>query len=85
VWIEGRDAEHIFLTYYLANTARAMEQLAATTGLKVGRIEVFSSFPLLRWPSALVFLEALWIRLLRRPPLLKRFGSNLVGFLEKPV
>lgn len=81
-WIEGRPAQDVFVTCYRANTQTAIRRLAVASSLRIGRLEVFRSYPILRRPLAAVLLEAVWIRALRWR-LLRRFGSNLVGQLEK--
>lgn len=81
-WIEHRPPEDVFVTCYRANTQTAIRRLAVASSLRVGRLEVFRSYPILRRPPVAVFLEAVWIRALRWR-LLGRFGSNLVGQLEK--
>jgi SAM-dependent methyltransferase len=82
-WIEERPAEDVFVTCYKANTVAAIRRLAAATPLRIGRLDVFRSYPILRRPFVAVLLEAVWIRALRWR-LLRRFGANLVGQLEKP-
>ena len=83
-WIEGRPPEDVFVTCYRANTQAAIRQLAAASSLRISLLDVFRSYPILRRPLAAVLLEALWIRAVRWR-LLRRFGSNLVGQLEKPA
>lgn len=80
--VEGRAAEHIFLTHYRANSVRAVRAAARGTELEVELLEPFSSFPFAR-VAPLTHLECLWIRLtLTRP--LRGLSSNLVGRLRKP-
>jgi SAM-dependent methyltransferase len=81
--VEGRAAEHVFLTYYAANSPRRLAELARLTGLRTGNLEVFASYPMFRRPLLLLILEALWIRAQAWSPLRRTFGSSLVGYLEK--
>jgi SAM-dependent methyltransferase len=83
-WIEGRPLEEVFVTRYRANTQAAIRRLAVASSLRIGRLDVFRSYPMLRRPLVAVLVEAVWIRALRWR-LLRRFGSNLVGQLEKPA
>ncbi len=82
-WMEGRALEHVFPTYYSANTRSDVHALAAAAGLRARHVTVFPSYPMLRRPWPLTLLEVLWIRALRWPPL-RGLASNLVGALEKP-
>ena len=82
-WMEGRALEHVFPTYYRANTRRDVHALAAAAGLRARHVTVFPSYPMLRRPWLLTLLEVLWIRALRWPRL-RGLASNLVGALEKP-
>jgi len=82
-WIEGRAPEHVFRTYYGANTRDEIRSLAVASGLQAKHVTVFSSYPVLRRPWPLTLLEAMWMRCLPRQ-LSREFGSNLVGTLEKP-
>jgi ubiquinone/menaquinone biosynthesis C-methylase UbiE len=80
-FIEGREDEHIFHTFYRANSPRAIQNLAEQAALGVEEIDTFNSYPNLRyWPLAA--LEALWIKALSRSAL-RRFTSNLFGVLVK--
>jgi SAM-dependent methyltransferase len=81
-WIERRSPEDIFVTCYRANTQTCIRRLAVASCLRVGRLEVFRSYPILRRPLIGVLLEAIWIRA-QRWRLLRRFASNLIGQLEK--
>jgi SAM-dependent methyltransferase len=80
---EGRSAEHVFITHYAANTPRRIAGLAESAGLEVGRIEVFPSYPMIRRPWVLTYLECLWLRAQRSGRLRERVGSNLIGLLRK--
>jgi ubiquinone/menaquinone biosynthesis C-methylase UbiE len=80
-FIEGREDEHIFHTFYRANSPRAIQNLAEQVALGVEQIETFNSYPNLRyWPLAAI--EALWIKALSHGGL-RRFTSNLFGVLVK--
>jgi ubiquinone/menaquinone biosynthesis C-methylase UbiE len=81
-FIEGRDEEHIFPTFYRANSRRAIQKLCERVALRVAEIDTFNSYPFLRhlWP--LTAIESLWIRAISRGPF-KAFTTNLFGVLEK--
>lgn len=80
---EGRNPEHVFLTYYRANTPRRLRQLADAVGFHPAELDVFPSYPFIRRPAAAVALECMAIRTLRWKPLRLRFSSNLIGVLQK--
>ena len=81
--VEGRALEHIFLTFYRANSPGAVRRHAASAGLVPERLETFSSYPMFHSPVPLVFIECLAISTMRWE-ILSRFRSNLVGVLTKP-
>ena len=81
--VEGRDEEHIFHTFYRANSRTAIRDLAAEAALRVEEVDVFNSYPFIRnlWP--LTVIEAIWIKALSHSPL-KSYTTNLFGVLRKP-
>ena len=82
--LEGRAQEHVFQTYYRANSVGVITALARRTGLAVRRLETFSSIPFIRRPFVLTALECLLIDLLAFTPL-KPYRSNLLGVFEAVV
>jgi ubiquinone/menaquinone biosynthesis C-methylase UbiE len=80
--LEGRKDEHIFHTFYRANSRSAIQKLSERAALRVEEIDTFNSYPFIRrlWP--LTAIEALWIKAISRG-LLKAFTTNLFGVLEK--
>lgn len=80
--VEGRDDEHIFHTFYRANSLPAIQKLSERVALRVKEIDRFNSYPFIRsfWP--LTAIEAVWIKAISRGPF-KAFTSNLFGVLEK--
>jgi ubiquinone/menaquinone biosynthesis C-methylase UbiE len=81
-FVERRDEEHIFRTFYRANSRPAIQKLSDGAALRVEEIDTFNSYPFVRrlWP--LIALEALWIKAISHGPL-KAFTTNLFGVLEK--
>jgi ubiquinone/menaquinone biosynthesis C-methylase UbiE len=81
-FLDGRDDEHIFHTFYRANSRPVIQKLSEGLALKVKEIDAFNSYPYIRhfWP--LTAVEALWIKAISRGPL-KAFTTNLFGVLEK--
>jgi hypothetical protein len=81
-FVEGREGEHIFHTFYRANSRPAIQKLCERVALRVEEIDTFNSYPFVRrfWP--LIALEALWIKAISHGPL-KAFTTNLFGVLEK--
>jgi ubiquinone/menaquinone biosynthesis C-methylase UbiE len=82
--VEGRNYEHIFHTFYRANSRAAIRALSKRAALVVDEIDTFNSYPFIRrlWP--LTVIEAVWIKAISRGPL-KAFTTNLFGVLEKAV
>jgi SAM-dependent methyltransferase len=80
--LESRASEHIFYTFYRANSPREIRRLIADSALRPRCLEQFSSYPFIRRPWVLTLLETLWIRAIERQPL-RGFRSNLFGDLEK--
>lgn len=80
--VERRAREHVFTTYYRANSVDALGRLAQRVGLRVRRIEPFWSYPMLRRPAWATRLEARWIRAQMRRGRSDRC-SNLLVHLEK--
>lgn len=80
--IEGREGEHIFHTFYRANSRPAIQKLCDGVAFRVKEIDTFNSYPFVRrfWP--LIALESLWIKAISHGPL-KAFTTNLFGVLEK--
>jgi ubiquinone/menaquinone biosynthesis C-methylase UbiE len=80
--IERREMQHVFVTYYRANTLAAVRRTAEAAGLQVESIELFSSFPFFMHSRIAHPLEGAVIRLARR----ERFAflrSNLVVCLRR--
>lgn len=76
--------EHIFPTFYRANTVSAIVRLARNVGFFPARLEPFSSLPMYHGVDLGQFAEAVWIRLTRMQPF-RPFSSNLLGLLRKPA
>jgi ubiquinone/menaquinone biosynthesis C-methylase UbiE len=81
-FLDGRADEHIFHTFYRANTASAIQRLASTVKLGVETLDTFNSFPYIRqfWP--LTALEALWIKAITHSPL-RSITTNIFCVLQK--
>jgi ubiquinone/menaquinone biosynthesis C-methylase UbiE len=80
--IEGRPLEHIFPTFYRANTRSAIARLARDAGLQVRNLTVHRNIPFFSRPAAMVWLECQFIRV-SRAPLLSGMGADLTGCLTK--
>jgi ubiquinone/menaquinone biosynthesis C-methylase UbiE len=80
-FVEGRKLEHIFQTFYRANTVPQIERLAGEAGLAIRRLERFSSFPMTKRIPGVRRMEQWWINRIEA-----RWGaclrSNLLGVLE---
>lgn len=80
---EGRPVAHIFHTCYRANSVAAVRAVARAVALEPELVEVFCSYPMVRFALPLTWLECQWIRLCHLRPL-RGLGSNLVASLAKP-
>jgi hypothetical protein len=81
-FVEGRDEEHIFHTFYSANSRPPIQKLSEGAALRVEKIDTFNSYAFVRRFWRLTAIEALWIKAISRAPL-KAFTTNLFGVLEK--
>jgi SAM-dependent methyltransferase len=82
VRMEHRAAEHVFPTFYRANTRGDLRTISAAVGLRIEQLETFSSYPFVRVFPPLTALECLWIRASTRPAL-AGFRSNVFGSLRR--
>jgi ubiquinone/menaquinone biosynthesis C-methylase UbiE len=80
--VEGRSPEHIFHTFYRANTGSSIRSASRSARLSVKQIDYFNSYPLVRRPWPLTVLEAVWIKMISRGGL-RRITSNVYAVLEK--
>ena len=81
-FFERRDEEHIFHTFYRANSPHAIEELCESVPLRIQQIDTFNSYPFIRRPWPLTAVEALWIKAISRGPF-RALTTNLFGVLEK--
>lgn len=80
--VEGRPLEHVFPTFYHANTARKLRELAGHEHLDIVEISTFASIPFSQHPLVLVALECLLIRACSHVAL-SEFRSNLLVVLQR--
>ena len=83
LFLEGRQEEDVFSTYYKINSPSKIKELARSTGFNVSQIKhVCSSAQFAAIPPIVIF-ELLWIRFL-----MHNFGkplrTNIIAILEKP-
>jgi SAM-dependent methyltransferase len=81
--LEGRVAQDVYPTHYLANRRPQIEQVAAASGLDVEQIEFVASAPVLGVIPPLAALELLWIRQLQRRASLAKYRTTLICVLRK--
>ena len=81
-FFESREEEHIFHTFYRANSRAAIADLCERVPLRIQQIDTFNSYPFIRRPWPLTAVEALWIKAISRGPL-RALTTNLFGVLEK--
>jgi SAM-dependent methyltransferase len=82
-WLQGREAEDVYPTYYRINSEAAIEQMAARAGFRVRDVQLVVSTPTLAPIPPLVVFELLWLRALMTKPL-RSLRTNIVAVLEKP-
>lgn len=80
--LESRASEHIFYTFYRANSPEEIRRLIANGPMRPRCLEQFSSYPFIRKPWALTVLETLWIKVLGFHAF-RALRSNVFGDLEK--
>lgn len=83
-YLEGREEEEVFRTFYRLNTKRAIRALAKESGFEVVQLCMVESTPETIMLGPLVVFELLLIRLLRLS-VLEAFRSNIVAVLRKPL
>lgn len=81
--IEGRAMEHIFPTFYRANSPGAIRGHAARAGLNVESLRVVRNLPFFRSPAPALVAECLFIRATAWGPL-QVLGADLVCVLRRP-
>jgi SAM-dependent methyltransferase len=81
--LEGRVAEDVYPTHYLANRREAIERIAAASGFDVDQIEFVASAPVLGVIPPLAAIELLWIRQLQRRASLAKYRTTLICALRK--
>jgi SAM-dependent methyltransferase len=81
VVVEKRTEEHVFPTFYRANSVPALRALAAAASLGLIELDVFNSFPFSPYHQRAWALEVVWITALRA--LAPSLQSNLFGVLVK--
>ena len=81
-FLEGRQPEDVFSTYYRLNDAFAIRETAGVVGFEVERIELVSTSAITVRLGPVVVPELLWIRLLRRERL-AWLRSNIIATLRK--
>lgn len=82
--LESRPLEHVFPTFYRANTSHEIESLAVDSGLITESLEVVRNIPFLTRPSLATWLECHFIRACRHG-VFRRLGADILGVLRKPT
>ncbi len=80
--VEGRPLEHIFPTFYRANTTRDIARHALRVNLHVDEINIVRNIPYFNRPAPMVWLECQFIRASRHARL-AGMGADLLGYLTK--
>jgi ubiquinone/menaquinone biosynthesis C-methylase UbiE len=81
-FMDGRAGEHIFHTFYRANSRSAIEHLCGSLPLTIQELDTFNSIPFNRRYWGLTVLESLWIKGISQGPL-RAITTNLYGVLKK--
>jgi SAM-dependent methyltransferase len=80
--VERRAAEHVFLTYYRANSTSAIGKQIAGLPLRLKCLDHFSTEPFIKSPWIITLVEAVWLRLIGQRPF-KKLRTNLFGVIER--
>jgi len=80
--IEGRPLEHIFPTFYRANTKRDISRLAMIAHMRTCEISIVRNIPYFNRPASIVWLECHFIRASRHS-FLSGMGADILGCLTK--
>lgn len=82
-FLQQRNDEDIFPTYYRINTERKIRKLAESVGFKVAKLRLIVSSAQLVMVPPLVIIELLFIRFLMTN-IARRFRTNIIAVLTKP-
>ncbi len=82
VKIEQRASEHVFPTFYRANTPRAIHALAKTVGFSSANVEVHRNIPFFQSPAIATAIECLFIRACDDIGPMNFMGADLVAVLR---
>jgi SAM-dependent methyltransferase len=82
LFLEKREAEDVFPTFYRMNTERRIRELARVTGFRVVRLHVFGNAGTFLFLGPIALLEVLWLKALESL-LGGRLQSNLIAVLER--
>lgn len=82
VKVEHRASEHVFPTFYRANTPRAIYSLAKTVGFNSAHVEIHRNIPFFQSPAIATALECLFIRACEEIRPLNFMGADLVAVLR---
>jgi ubiquinone/menaquinone biosynthesis C-methylase UbiE len=80
--VESRELEHIFPTFYRANSPSRIQSLAQKSGLEVQAVEVFNSGTFIHNPGLLRNGELAYLRLLEVATTSR--GTNVFAIIRKP-
>lgn len=80
----GRKAEDVYPTFYRLNTQDSIANAAHHAGFAVAEFSYLESSAQARMLGPLVIFELLFIKLLRQPRL-KRWRTNIIAALQKPL
>jgi SAM-dependent methyltransferase len=81
--LEGRAEEDVFPTFYRANDADALHEIAAGSGLAVEAIHFTGSMPVTSVIPPLAAVELLWLRQLMRRPALAKYRQTIICAMRR--
>ncbi|MBL7048846.1 MAG: class I SAM-dependent methyltransferase [Nitrospira sp.] len=81
-FLQDREEEDIFPTYFKVNSPDAINMVAGHTGFQVDVLKLLVSKPQFIYVPPVVILELLYLRLLMTKPF-KKLRTNIIAILEK--
>jgi hypothetical protein len=80
-FLDGRQPEDVYPTYYRCNTEEAITRTAQSSGLNVAKILYIPTTTVFGRIPPMAAIELLWIRATMRPSL-SRYRTNILGLLR---
>jgi ubiquinone/menaquinone biosynthesis C-methylase UbiE len=83
-FVDGRKESDIFPTFYRLNSEIKIKKISKLCGFKINKIAMNVSTGKIYLFPLFAIIELLWIKLLMAKPM-KKFRTNIISILEKPI